>query len=376
MHPAAKSLPITKIRRQKVVTVTNIPAPYRVPVFNRLALSPDFEFTVVFCAEREPNRQWELPVLSCPHRFLKERLQIRSGRYVHNNPDVLGHLRQLRPDIVITTGFNPTHLFAFAYAMLTGSIHIAMTDGTLESEESLGRIHRLARRFVYSRTSAFIGASQGSRELYLHYGARPRAIFQSHLAADNARFAQVVNGERDFDLMFCGQLIPRKLPLFALEVAQRTSALLERSVTLLVVGTGPMQEEVVARAANFRGVKIEFAGHVSQERLPALYARSKVFLFPTLEDPWGVVANEACTAGLPVLISPAAGAADELVIPGVSGEVLPLDEDLWARSAAALLRDKDRWNQFSGAARRRAAGFTFETASRGIADAILFALNQ
>jgi len=354
--------------------VANIPAPYRVPVYNRLSLSPEFEFSVIFCAEREPNRQWTLPALDCPHRFLREHMHVRGGRYIHNNPDVVTQLWQLRPDVLITTGFNPTHLFAFGYAMLTRSIHIAMTDGTSQSEKSLGDLHRLVRRFVYARSSAFIGASRGSAQLYSDYGVPERAIFQSCLAVDNAKFA--LDGERYCDLMFCGQLIPRKVPLFAIEVAERTSDLLARPVNLLVVGAGPMQEEVERRAADARGARVELAGHVPQQRLPAFYARSRIFLFPTLEDPWGVVANEACAAGLPVLISPAAGAAGELVVDGVNGEVLPLDVEAWARSAAALLDDQDRWNRFSEAARNQAARFSFEAASHGIRDAIMFALSK
>ena len=367
---------MTRVERRKVVLVTNIPAPYRVPVFNRLSLSPDFAFTIIFCALREPNREWALPTLYCPHRVLRGRVHVRGDRYVHNNPDVVRHLGQLRPDVVITTGFNPTHLFAFAYAKLSGAVHVAMTDGTFESEKSLGEIHRLVRRFVYARSGAFIGASRGSTRLYLDYGVPERTIFQSPLAVDNAKFAQSANGGRDFDLMFCGQLIARKLPLFALDVAERTSVVLGRSVTVLVVGAGPMQEEVVLRSKSVRGIRITVFGQAPQEQLPALYSRCKVLLFPTLQDPWGVVANEASAAGLPVLISPAAGAAGELVLHGVSGEILPLDPDAWATAAAALLSDQEKWNQFSEAAKRQAQRFTFEAASRGITDAIAFAINK
>ena len=38
------------------------------------------------------------------------------------------------------------------------------------------------------------------------------------------------------------------------------------------------------------------AGFARQEDLPRWYGASRVFLFPTQWDPWGVVANEACAA--------------------------------------------------------------------------------
>src|SRR5689334_12236252 len=57
----------------KVTLVENIPTPYRVPVFNRVAADPRLDFTAIFCAEREPNRQWDLGPLSFRRVFLKER---------------------------------------------------------------------------------------------------------------------------------------------------------------------------------------------------------------------------------------------------------------------------------------------------------------
>jgi putative transposase len=53
-------------------------------------------------------------------------------------------------------------------------------------------------------------------------------------------------------------------------------------------------------------------GYFSQNELPYYYALTRVFLFPTLLDPWGVVANEACAAGVPVITCSNAGAAGDL----------------------------------------------------------------
>jgi len=363
----------------RAVLVTNIPAPYRVPVFNLLVGMPQLEFTVIFCAEREPDRSWDYPALTCAHVFLRQRMVARHGRWVHINPDVLGHLRRLTPDVVITTGLNPTHLLAFAYTMATRAAHIHMTDGTATSEQMRGWKHRLLRTWVFRNSRAFIGASNGSVALYRGYGIAEGAIFRSPLAVDNARFGCAATGQRDFDLMFCGQLIERKLPKFALDVAQRTGALCGRTVRMLVVGTGPLQEELVRYSSAERtspGVEVVFFGHASQAELPALYARAKVLLFPTTQDPWGVVANEASAACLPVIVSPFAGVAHELVVDGVNGHVLPLAAGLWAEAAAGLLSDERKWMRFSRAASEQAARFTYEIAARGIAEAVSFAASS
>ena len=46
--------------------------------------------------------------------------------------------------------------------------------------------------------------------------------------------------------------------------------------------------------------------------MPGIYRSADVLVFPTLEDPWGLVANEAIISGLPVLCSKYAGCAQEL----------------------------------------------------------------
>jgi glycosyltransferase involved in cell wall biosynthesis len=49
--------------------------------------------------------------------------------------------------------------------------------------------------------------------------------------------------------------------------------------------------------------------------MPSIYKSADVLIFPTLEDVWGLVANEAMLSGLPVLCSKYAGCAGELFEP-------------------------------------------------------------
>jgi glycosyltransferase involved in cell wall biosynthesis len=46
-----------------------------------------------------------------------------------------------------------------------------------------------------------------------------------------------------------------------------------------------------------------------------VYRSADALIFPTLEDVWGLVANEAILSGLPVLCSQYAGCAHELFAP-------------------------------------------------------------
>src|SRR3569832_1137825 len=158
----------------KIAFVANEPPPYRIPIFNRIARSPDVELQVIFCCRREPNRLWNLPPFEFDHVFLKERIKTTAdGRYIHNNPDVIGALRRFAPDIVITNGFNPTHLYAFSYAWLKGLAFIPKTDGTYQSESSLSMLHTTTQHNNKTKTNTNKTASLGGRELYQSYGIAP-----------------------------------------------------------------------------------------------------------------------------------------------------------------------------------------------------------
>jgi glycosyltransferase involved in cell wall biosynthesis len=75
---------------------------------------------------------------------------------------------------------------------------------------------------------------------------------------------------------------------------------------------------------------------LAQRELPEVFSKARIFLFPTKFDCWGLVANEACAAGLPVFISPHAGAAGELVKSGINGYVLELDVNVWGEGCFTL----------------------------------------
>jgi glycosyltransferase involved in cell wall biosynthesis len=67
------------------------------------------------------------------------------------------------------------------------------------------------------------------------------------------------------------------------------------------------------------GGLVVFAGFRQIAELPAFYAGAGAFVHPALEEPWGLVINEAMASGLPVLSSRNVGAAEELVVDGETG---------------------------------------------------------
>lgn len=319
---------------------------------------------------------WKLEELRFSHEFLTERVVAKADgyNYVHNNADVWSALNRMQPEVVITTGLNPTHLYAFAWTQLRGVRHVYMTDGTLFSEANLGWRHRMLRRGVFARTSAFVVASIGGIELLANYGIDRKRVFISRLCADNARHTPLPVCRREFDVMFSGRLHDGKLPFFFAEVCASLVRLRGRC-RALVIGDGPLRQQVLERMAT-DGVDITYPGFVQPAALAPWYARSRLLLLTTRRDAWGVVANEAMASGTPVICTPQAGAAGDLVIDGVTGRVLPAELEGWVQTCAELLGDDRRWEMLSEAARLKVAEYTYDVAAEAIVDGCRYAQDR
>ena len=104
---------------------------------------------------------------------------------------------------------------------------------------------------------------------------------------------------------------------------------------LVLLGDGPLRPTLEALAGELEMARgnsdsiegrrqaasghVVFAGFRQIQELPGFYANAGAFVHPALEEPWGLVINEAMASGLPVLSSRNVGAAEELVVEGKTG---------------------------------------------------------
>jgi glycosyltransferase involved in cell wall biosynthesis len=356
---------------KSAVCVTNAPAPYREKVHELASKALGGDYHVIYCQKREPNRQWGFKPGSYSRSFLRPSFLAVGERFIHANPEVWAELDELDPAVVITNGFNPTFLIAFVWCMAKKRKHISFHDGWKGSESNLTFIHVLVRKLVYRRSAAFIAASRHGLDWFREYGCPEQALFQSPLCADNERFGKFAGvTPKQYDIAFSGQFIDRKLPQFFVEVASLLKAK-KPDLRVLLMGDGP-QREAVLEALKTRGISFHYAGFVAQADLPQHYASAEMLLFPTRLDPWGVVANEACAAGIPVITSPNAGVAGDLILDGYDGFVLELDAAVWCDHALRLLTDRSLLDAFSKNALTKVQEYNYAAAAEGIVAALRF----
>src|SRR5262245_11614357 len=99
----------------RLAVLTNIIAPYRIPLFEELAARCDVE--VLTLAQRHSGRDWTPTAARFTTRSLPGLRITRPGTVdpVHLNLGAWSALRKFRPDVVLAGGFTPAHLEALAW---------------------------------------------------------------------------------------------------------------------------------------------------------------------------------------------------------------------------------------------------------------------
>ncbi len=335
--------PILANERPRVVFLTDIPTPYIAEIMRALSLNVDL--LCMFCAARAGRgMNWNFESkLGFPHIIIGgmriKRNADTTDYYI--SPRILWRLLRARPDTIISGGFSIPSVYAYLYCKLTGARLIIYSDGTSAYEKKFGWLQQVARKVLVPRVSGFIAQSRPAADRFEELGAKRRQIF---LAPHTTNMAPLlaIGASRDWSeraelrLLVVGRLIPRKGVghLIRALAAMRPT---RRPVSLTIVGSGPEELELRALVQSFGIRGVRFAGFVDQDGLPAYYAAADVFVFPTLDDPFGMVLLEAAATGLALVASEHAGATLDFIKDGESGFVFdPHNEHALAELIARL----------------------------------------
>jgi glycosyltransferase involved in cell wall biosynthesis len=143
---------------------------------------------------------------------------------------------------------------------------------------------------------------------------------------------------------------------------------------LVVCGNGPQLEVVRAEVSgsNLDG-HVHLPGFAPYTEMPAWYAMAGAFVHPALQEQWGLVVNEACASGLPVIVSKTAGASYDLVADGKNGFLIdPTDIDDMAEKLSLLHgSSEETLGQMGSYSRKLAQRLAPERFGEGVVRAVL-----
>ncbi|ASJ54630.1 glycosyl transferase family 1 [Brevibacillus formosus] len=148
-------------------------------------------------------------------------------------------------------------------------------------------------------------------------------------------------------LFFVGRLVQEKGVHLLLEAMARLRDEFPHT-KLLIAGRGPMQDEWKLLVHQMGlSEQVRFLGFVDDGRRNELFALADVAVFPSLYEPFGIVALEAMALGTPVLVADTGGLR-EIVRHGENGAMMYTgDAESLTNQLRWLLRDPDQRYQLA-----------------------------
>jgi glycosyltransferase involved in cell wall biosynthesis len=375
---------------------------YRIPVFAALSRKLSGNFYVIYSADYIPERVNRKIVDVLGDHAIGMRGEKRVGpndfadfantsyRVVYQ-PGLIRQIAATKPDVLIGDGFFQWTSFALLYRLFKRTPLVVCYERTFHTERHAQWLRTAYRRLVVRHIDAMACNGILTVEYSKWLGMAENRITTGHMVADTeglrAATEAVSTAEResfrkrwgDPELVFLsvGVLNERKGVKELLQAWSMLEKQFPEQCVLVVVGTGPLEQELkqLVRDLGLKGVSFE--GSVDYNDIAKYYAASDVFIMPTLEDNWSLVVPEAMACSLPVACSKYNGCHPELVSPGENGWVFdPLDT---ADTYAVLRKFADSRHGLKAmgeASKKIVAGHSPDRAAESILDACRISLQK
>jgi 1,2-diacylglycerol 3-alpha-glucosyltransferase len=373
---------------RRLVILTEIISPYRIPLFNALAKRPEVDLHVIFLSETDASlRQWRVykDEIQFSYEVLPSLRKRIAGFNVLLNRGVARVLDRLLPETIVCGGYSYLASWrALRWARAQNVPLILWSESNVQdSRRNHALVETLKREFL-KRCNRFIVPGRSARQYLTSHGVQDAVIYTAPNAVDNELFATAAARacndaaalrhkfklpERYF--LFVGRVVGEKGVFELLRAYAKLDERLRREVGLVFVGDGAAKQALEQLAGSVAAGKLIFPGFVQREELPIYYALAETLILPTYTDTWGLVVNEAMACGLPIVVSNAAGCANDLVEEGQNGLLIPpQDDSALAGAMEYLLTRRDVRSAMASNSRQRIARYSPEEWANGVIRAV------
>lgn len=239
-----------------------------------------------------------------------------------------------------------------------------------KAQARAARIERATIRPALHRAEALLCISEATRrDLIARFPATADRAQAIPLAANGCFSEPVAPAVLDRPYVLAvGALEPRKNLVRLIEAFASLPDALRSRHLLALVGPEGWELEETLRAAAARPDDVVVLGHVTDDRLRALYAGAACFAYPSLYEGFGLPVLEAMSVGAPVLTSNSSSLPE--VAGGAAVLVDPHDARAIRDGLEAILDDPGRAAALREAGRNRARSFSWSRTAEATRDVL------
>jgi glycosyltransferase involved in cell wall biosynthesis len=312
-----------------------------VPLFAEIAKHADFDFTVVLTAPKSKHRpHWKTRTENLPFKVLTMKglnIALSYSSSLSISFGLLPSLIRGKPDVIICNGFSLSAIQVYFYARVFKKKYIIWSEGTAITERRMGFLRHWIRKLLARHASAFIDAGTLAREYIqsLLPAESQTPFFRSYNCVDASLFTTCSGNnsgspqpiKQSQKLLFVGQLIERKGVRMLLNVYRDILQKTFDTVGLVLVGEGPLKQDVECFIRDNISARIELCGQVPYGDVNRYYIECSAFMLLSLWDCNPLVLFEALHSGIPIICSDRAGNACDFIVPGENGYIVdPTDK--------------------------------------------------
>jgi glycosyltransferase involved in cell wall biosynthesis len=374
---------------RRLVILTEIIAPYRIPVFNVLARRAELDLHVIFLAETDETlRQWRVykDEIRFSHQVLPSwRWRAGKSKFLINR-GLWSALNKVSPQVIICGGYSYAASWeALLWARRRGVAFVLWSESNAQDARGGRAWVEFLKTYFLRHCDRFVVPGKASFEYLRSLGSAEASILIAPNAVDSCFFATQAENTRvhatEFRkklglpsrfILFVGRLVPEKGIFDLLEAYAKLESGVRSEVGLVFAGDGVSKEELAQRAKRICPGAVCFPGFAQREDLAGLYALAETLVLPTHTDTWGLVVNEAMACGLPIIVSSVAGCSADLVEDGWNGYVVPpRDSEELSVAINTLLRQPGLKQQMSTRSSERIRNYSPEACADGLAAAAI-----
>ena len=308
---------------KKVLIVFNHPAPYKVRLFNELSKS--FDLHVIFerdsASDRDAKFYYEDKYDFTVHKI--KGIKIGTEGCISNG--VTKHIKNNKYDLIIMNGYSHyPEMKAINYMKRHHIPYVLYINGGVIKKESF--IKKAIKKHYIKGAKAYFSPDQQSNQYLIHYGANENLIFNYPYSTifdyeilsecpNKASLREQLGIKFDKVFVSSGQLIERKNYVSLVKEWKK----FPENYGFFLIGDGPQRKEI-EKIIHERKIKnVVLTGFLPRAQMFQYFQASDAFLFPSKEDIYGHVINEALSQGIPVISTNNVNSAIKLVQNGQNG---------------------------------------------------------